>query len=424
MSESGLEQILPPRKRPITSKKPLDIILFGATSFVGELVAEYLMAKIGVGNKVTWALAGRDLHKLEVLQGALGEEADNLPLMVADAKNVAQMNEMASLGRVVISTVGPYMKYGESLVRACAEQGTDYCDLTGENLWSHWMITRYEDKAARSGARLLPSCGFDSIPSDLGVYALQKAARKHFKAPCTRVRMRVKRINGGLSGGTIASMTNMAAVTSKSTGLRPMLRDPYLLCPPDDICTRQRWIIKAEKDPDGSWVAPFIMAFTNTQVVHRSNYLSGFKYGRHFKYDEAIAMGKGLKGSLKSWSMSGLLASSVFVFAFRPWRNALNKYVLPQPGEGPSRAEQEAGHYRIRFTGETDNQDRVQVEVEGFKDPGYGSTSGLLAETALELLATRKKANGGGFWTPSALFGDKLIGRLGKAGVLEVRELR
>ena len=392
-----------------------DLIVFGATSFVGQILARYLVDQYGVNGDLKWAAAGRSQSKLEDVRKALGPQAAALPLIVADASDEAALREMCGQTRTVVSTVGPYAVYGEPLVKVCAQGGTDYCDLTGEVQWVHRMIERYEADALASGARIVHCCGFDSIPSDMGVYQIQQEAVARFGKPLHRIRMGVKAMKGGASGGTVASMINVVEEAIADPGLRKKLADPYLLCPPaHPFKKRQPDVRSAQYDPGfASWLAPFVMAGVNTRVVHRSNALLQAGYGADFQYDEALLTGKGFKGGTAAWGVTGGLGGFMVGAALPPTRWLLQRFVLPKPGEGPSPAAQASGYFDLRFLGETDDGQPLALKVTGDADPGYGSTAKMLGEAALCLtrdIAKQDKA--GGFWTPSTLFGDPLVHRL------------
>jgi short subunit dehydrogenase-like uncharacterized protein len=259
------------------STRSRDVVAFGATSFVGKILSSYLLEEFGTHGKLKWAAAGRSKTRLQELRDSLGTKAAKLPLVVADAADGPSLRKLCASTRVVVSTVGPYALHGEPLVRACAESGTDYCDLTGEVQWIRRMLQRYEATARESGARIVHCCGFDSIPSDMGVYFLQREARSRSGAPCTRIKMRVKAMRGGFSGGTVASLMNLVKEASVNPALRKELADPYSLCPAGSApAVRQPEVRSAQLDPDfGAWVAPFLMGAINTRIVHRTNALSG-----------------------------------------------------------------------------------------------------------------------------------------------------
>ncbi len=397
------------------SDQHFDLIIFGATSFVGQILCHYLTDEYGVNGDVKWAAAGRSQAKLDTLKSSLGDKADALTLLTADAADEAALKLLCDKSKVIISTVGPYALYGEPLVKVCSETGTDYCDLSGEVQWVKRMITKYEQLATQTGARIVHSCGFDSIPSDLGVYHLQQESIKQFGAPCTSIRMRVKAIRGAASGGTIASMVNITKEAAKSKALRKELSNPYSICPKDHGFTaRQANVTSPELDPEsGQWAGPFVMAGVNTRVVHRSNALSGNSYGTDFKYDESMLMGKGVKGRLAATGFVVGLGLFLFGAAIKPTRWVMENYMLPKPGEGPSPKAQEKGFYDLRFVGTTEQGEKIKTKVTGDRDPGYGSTSKMLAQAGLSLaFDISKQEKGGGFWTTATIFDQRFITRL------------
>jgi short subunit dehydrogenase-like uncharacterized protein len=392
-----------------------DVIVFGATSFVGQILCHYLIEQFGFNKSLKWAAAGRSQAKLEEVRTALGPKAKKLPLLVADAADPVALLALCQQTRVVVSTVGPYALYGEPLVKVCAESGTDYCDLTGEVQWIRRMVERYESVAQQSGARIVHCCGFDSIPSDMGVFFLQQQAQQRWQQPCTLVKMRVKAIRGGPSGGTAASLMNVVKEASKDPALRKELANPYSICPPNHgFSSRQANVKTGQYDADfEAWIAPFVMASINIRVVHRSNALSGGAYGRQFRYDEASIVGRGLKGMLGAQAMGMALGGFLLASAIPPSRWALQRFVLPKVGNGPSPAAQEKGFYDLRFFGKTESGETLWVKVKGDRDPGYGSTAKMLGQAAACLaLDCAKQDKAGGFWTPSTLFGEKLLDRL------------
>lgn len=393
------------------TKTPYDLVVFGATSFVGKIMCRYLLDYAQKHEDFSWAMAGRSSIKLERLKSELGQSAKRIDVLVADADNAAELQNICERTRVIITTVGPYALYGEALVKACAESGTDYCDLTGEVQWIDRMLQRYEETAKQSGARIVHCCGFDSIPSDLGSFFTQQQAIADFNEPCQEIKMAVKAASGGISGGTVASLINVTKEAVADPGLRRKLADPYLICPEDTIRLRQRNVTKAEYDNDfHSWVAPFVMAAINTRVVMRSGALLD-QYGDDFKYSEAMMMGKGLKGRLAANALTAGLGSFMVAAAVKPSRWVLEKFVVPKPGEGPSAESQENGFYDLRFHGETASGQNLLVKVTGDKDPGYGSTAKMLVQAGL-CMAKDMEGKAGGFWTPASLFGDILIDRL------------
>ncbi len=390
-----------------------DLIVFGATSFVGQILCRYLLERHGAGGEFRWAIAGRSAAKLGELQSDLGAAAKSLTKITADAADEKALEKMCARTRVVVSTVGPYALYGSTLVGVCARTGTDYLDLTGEVQWIRLMLDQHESAARKSGARILNCCGFDSIPSDLGVLYHQEQAIKKFGKPSEHVRMRVRRIRGGASGGTVASMMNISREAARDPALRKALMNPYLLCPQDGSeRVRQEFIGKVTRDREtGTWVAPFVMGAINSRVVLRSNAISGNPYGTGFKYDEAMFTGKGLRGGLMASGMTVGLGAFFAGAAFPPSAWFL-EHVVPKPGEGPSPKEQEEGMFDLRFFSVAEDGRKLQTQVTGDRDPGYGSTAKMLGEAALCLANLSAEQRPGGFWTPASALGDTLIGQL------------
>ncbi len=397
------------------STPPRDVVVFGATSFVGQILTRYLFDEFGLDGKLRWAAAGRSLAKLEGVRKSLGRGGGKLVLLQADAADEPSLQQLCKGARVVVSTVGPYALYGESLVRACAETGTDYCDLTGEVQWMRRMIHKYEKVAQASGARIVHNCGFDSIPSDLGVHYLQQQARERFGEPCTTVKMRVRSMRGSFSGGTVASLLNVLKEVKANPALRKQLADPYSICPPGNAKrVRQANVGLAEYDPDFSaWIAPFVMSAINTRVVHRTNALLHDAYGPEFRYDEAVLTGRGWRGRVAATATGAGLGAFVVAGSIGTVRAFLEKYVLPAPGEGPSPEAQLAGGFDLRFHGRTPRGDVLRTRVTGDRDPGYGSTAKMLGQAAACLAKDiSKKQVAGGFWTPASIFGDRIVERL------------
>lgn len=389
--------------------RPLDLVVFGATSFVGQILCRYLVERHGTSGPLRWAIAGRNAAKLDEVARATGADVERI---VADAADAAALAELADRTRVVVSTVGPYARYGSPLVAAVAAAGTDYCDLTGETQWMRRMIDAHQGDAEASGARIVHTCGFDSIPSDLGVWFTQQRAAELLGGPCTRIEMSVHAMKGGASGGTIASMLNLMEEVAADKGLRALLADPYCLNPADlRTGPAQPDLDRPTRDADGRWVAPFVMAAVNSRVVQRSHALLGRPWGPDFRYREAMEMGAGPLGALKAGGLSAGLVAGLGVAALGPTRNLLAK-VVPQPGEGPSPKAQEAGHWDVRFRGTTADGAVIRTKVTGDRDPGYGSTAKMLGEAAVALVELPTSEVDGGFWTPASAFGDRLVERL------------
>ena len=403
-----------------------DIVVWGATGFVGKLLAGYLWPKYGSSGKIRFALGGLDKSALEALHRDLKAD-DRLPLIVGNAFDETFLEALANKANVIVSTVGPYAKYGSKLVAACTANGTDYCDLSGETQWMHRMINAHQQDAEASGARIVHACGFDSIPSDLGVLFLQAQAQKRFGHPMTEVKLRVRTIRGGASGGTVASILNVIEEIRKDPEVAKIAKNPYALAPEGMRSgIRQPNVSTFEYDADVKrWVAPFVMAAVNTRVVHRTNALKDYAWGRDFKYDEAMMMGSGLKGRIRAASFAGALGAFLLGGYFAPSRFIMKQTMLPKPGEGPSAKARETGFYKLNLIGRDSGGNQMRVTVTGDRDPGYGSTCKMLGEAAVCLLRDIKKKDlNGGFWTPATAMGQKLIDRLiARAGLtFEVNE--
>jgi len=391
--------------------REFDVIVYGATGFTGRLVAEHMLAKYGVGGDVKWAMAGRSKSKLEAVRTEIGAPAD-VPLVIADASNPASLDAMAQRTKVVITTVGPYQLYGEPMVAACVKAGTDYVDLCGEPAWMAAMIAKYDAQAKTTGARIVFSCGFDSIPFDLGVTFLQDQAISRLGVPLQRVRGRVRKMKGGFSGGTVASLMATLEASKRDPSMLKTLANPFALTP-GFTGPAQPSGETVVLDASGQWAAPFVMATINTKNVHRSNYLLKQKWAADFVYDEMTLTGDGAAGQkrAKAAKRGGDMLNGLLNFA--PARAVLRAFVLPKPGQGPTKEQRETGFYDVGFQGETADGRTLRAGVKGEKDPGYGSTSRMIAESALCLARdVGRDETGGGVWTPGAALGAKLIARL------------
>ncbi|EED33997.1 saccharopine dehydrogenase [gamma proteobacterium NOR5-3] len=372
----------------MTDTRDFDILVFGATGFTGRLICEYLKETYGSSPGFRWGMAARNLAKLEQLRDELGIDA-GVALVVADSEDKASIDGMAASTRVLLSAAGPYQQYGTTVVESCARLGTDYVDLNGEPLWMKDMIAAYDETARDSGARIVFSCGFDSLPSDLGVHLLQQVASAKFGTPLPRVKCRVKAMRGTASGGTVASFTATMASVKANPALFADLANPFVLTPgfagPEQPAGNEMLF---EEDLN-SWSGPFIMATINTKNVHRSNQLLGHAYGADLVYDEMI-----LLGETRPESAGGDMSLDMTL----------------KPGEGPSKEEREAGFYDILYVGSNEAGESAVVQVYGDRDPGYGSTSKMIAEAALCLSQTPK--GHGGCLTAAAVMGDGLRQRL------------
>ncbi|MEM0954823.1 MAG: saccharopine dehydrogenase NADP-binding domain-containing protein [Pseudomonadota bacterium] len=387
------------------------IILYGATGFTGKLVAEYLLQQYGADGDLRWAMAGRSLEKLEQVQRELGNP--DLTLLVGDSNEAASLRALARQTRVVCTTVGPYALYGSKLVAACVAEGTHYCDLTGETQWMRKMIDQHQQEAEESGARIVHTCGFDSIPSDMGVLFLQNAMQEKHGHPASHIKYRVDKASGTFSGGTVASLINVLEEAGRDKGLRKLLADPYALNPKDsargeDVNDQTTAVYDEDLE---RWTLPFVMAAINTRVVRRSNALMHGRYGEDFRYDEAMLASENMGTVTAKLAGAGMTAGMVSL-AIPPLR-AVAKRFLPKPGEGPSLEVREKGFFDIILYGVNgaDRDGDMVARVTGDRDPGYGSTSKMLAESAV-CLAKDKLDCTGGFWTPASAMGEILLERL------------
>jgi len=400
------------------TQREFDVIVWGASGFTGALVAEYLAQTYGVDGQLRWAIAGRNREKLQSVRHDCvpAAQRDSLPILIADSGDAGSLADLVRRTSVICTTVGPYARYGTPLVAACAAAGTHYCDLTGEVQWMARVIPQFQQAAEASGARIVHTCGFDSVPFDMGTWFLQQQMFERHGVYARHVKGRVGRNRGTASGGTIASILNMLEEAGSDPTVRRQVADPYVLypvgTPPGADGPDQR---SAIYDADfGQWTSPFIMAAINTRVVRRSNALLGFPWGKDFRYDEATLNRSHYQATRNSLASGiGMLA-----LALGPTRRLAQRF-LPAPGEGPGRAQREAGYYEIFFLG-IDPQDRGRdtvVKVSGNLDPGYGSTSRMLGEAAV-CLAQDPLSAGGGFWTPASALGEHYLQRLrGKAGL-------
>ena len=377
------------------SERKFDVIVFGATGYTGKLVAEYMKDEYGDDDSIKWAIAGRNMEKLMLVKNDLGLK-DEIEMIEVDSSDIDALNKMTSSTKCVLTTVGPYQLYGSDLVQSCASNGTDYVDLTGEPGWMYEMINLCKEQAEKSGSRIVFSCGFDSIPFDLGVYFLQKAFIEKNGKPAERIRGRVQAMNGEFSGGTIASLGATMATLKEKPELIKVLANPFSLSegfegPPQPDDSK---VMLDEKI--NMWVAPFVMAPINTKNIHRSNFLLNHMYGENFEYDEMMIAGEGEDGKMIADAMTTA--------------NPMGGDNVPQPGEGPSKESREQGNYDVLFVAESGDE-TMQARVTGDMDPGYGSTSKMIAESAL-CLVKDCDALPGGIYTPAPSMGETLISRL------------
>src|SRR5215472_13843005 len=381
----------------MTSSKKFDIVVYGATGFTGQLVAEYLAAHYRNDKSLKWAMAGRSLDKLKSVRDAIGAPADT-PLVVADAGDPASLQAMVDDTKSIITTVGPYQNYGNELLAACVSSGTDYFDLCGEPVWMHQMIGKHETAAQKSGARIMFSCGYDSVPFELGTFFVQKEAKRVFGAPAARVKGRVRDMRGTLSGGTAASAKATFDAVAKDLSLVQILNNHFALTPGFEGPKQPKGNKPLYEEDLQSWTAPFMMAAINTRNVHRSNMLMGFPYGKDFVYDEMVLTGPGDKGEANARKVMAVNSGKTGPKA-------------PKPGEGPSKEERENGLYDLLYIAIAPDGRQVHASVKGDRDPGYGSTSKMISECAICLLRDTPDVPAG-FWTPGAAMQHKLIKRL------------
>ena len=400
-------------------KKPnYDVVIFGASSFIGALLTEYLVDYFAQQEGHTrWAIAGRNEEKLRALRTALGQPT--LPIIVADINDAASLDALCQQTRAVVSTVGPYALYGELMVRACAESGTDYCDLAGEVHWVKRMIDRYQSVAEQTGARLIPSCGFDSVPSDMGVFHLQQQALTQFGEPAQHIKMRIHELKVGASGGSILSVSNLVKEALSDGEVRAVMQDPYAISPANHGFTaKQHQVALPEKTKEfGAWSAAFLMASINEGIVRRSHALTPALFQPEFTYDEGWKMGTGLLGMAKAVGLTAGIGGMLISLGFPPSRYVLERFVLPKAGEGPNEKQLKAGRLVYHLVGTTASGRRLKTAVIGEGDPGYYLTSRMLGHAVLSLVHDQVNEEGekntqGGFWTTASLLGGAYLTRL------------
>ena len=392
------------------NNREYDIIIWGASGFTGRLVAEYLYKNYNAKD-LNWAIAGRDELKLSSIREKFLD--NTIPIVLGDSFDEKSLNEMTRTTKVVCSTVGPYAKYGSLLVKSCVNNKTHYCDLAGEAQWIRKMIDLHHEEAKNNEVKIVNSCGFDSIPSDMGVYFIYKNILKKNLS----IKMRVTGAKGGYSGGTYASMQNIIKEASINKEIRRNLTNPYGLNPIGEQSGMDKSDLRSViyDSKIKTWISPFLMAGINTKIVRRSNALSNYNYGKEFKYDEAVMAGSGFKGRL-----NGIILSIPLIFlAAKPGSlfNKIFNFFSPKPGEGPNKKERESGYFNLRFFVFQEKSDTAIFKVTGDRDPGYGSTSKMLAESAI-CLAKDNLDNKFGVLTPSYAMGDHILNRLiSKAGL-------
>jgi short subunit dehydrogenase-like uncharacterized protein len=403
--------------------RPYDIVVWGATGVAGRLLAEYLTEQYPPED-LSLAIGGRDAERLAAVEADLceGAEWDEVPVVLGDATDPESLRAMARDTHVVATTVGPYTKYGTPLVEACIEMETDYCDLTGEVNWVRETVDRFHDKAVEAGTRIVHSCGFDSVPADIGTLLVQSYATETYGTPCSEVRIHVESASGGVSGGTLASFVELFEAASDDPEVRETLRNPYSLAPPGEregVDRGQQRLARKDR-LTGEWTAPSPMAPVNERIVRRSNALLGYPYGREFRCSEVIPTGRSLLGAATSSAVAGGLGLFSAAMTVSPVRSGLQRFVFPDPGEGPSERQIENGHFSIRVVGQgagTDGPFTVEAEFGADRDPGYGGTARMLGESAMCLLLGETDTPlSGGVLTPASGIGLPLAERLRAVG--------
>jgi len=393
------------------AKKKYHIIVWGATGFTGKWVAKYLYDQYYAAD-LTWAIAGRNAAKLHEVHNFIGDIDSSIDDLIADSSDQSSLEALVQSAKVIISAVGPYAHYGSLLLKVCAEQGTHYVDLSGEVPWMREMIDNYQESAKKSGAKIVHSCGFDSVPSDMGVFFSQQQAQSLLGKKLSSIRYQLIKAKGGVSGGTIASMMNIVELAVKKKPIRKLLANPYALNPdasfqgPDK---GDQTSVKYSKTLK-KWTAPFLMAGINTRIVRRSNALMNFAYGPEFTYSEVVVTGEGARGYVTAKILSGGFKAAMLIGVTSVGRKLLGVF-LPAQGEGPKVDPKDPGFYHIQFNAQADDGQAFVTTVFGDGDPGYGSTSKMLAESAV-CLALDNLQTGGGFWTPASALGDAYLTRL------------
>jgi short subunit dehydrogenase-like uncharacterized protein len=400
------------------SQRDLDVVVYGATGYVGALVAEHLAQRAPEGTRI--ALAGRSRERLEQVRASLGTTATDWPLLVADISDADEIGRLAARTTAVATTVGPYATYGMPMAAACARAGTHYADLTGEVSFIREVIDALDGVATDSGARIVNACGFDSIPSDLGMLVLHDAVQEAGAGDLERATLVVTVLRGGVSGGTLASMKGHIDELRHNPEFRKLVRDPYSLSPhrsaePD--LGHQGDVGRVRRDMElGGWTAPFLMAGFNTRVVRRSNALLGHKYGKALRYREVLGFDGGAGGFAKATAAAAATAGLAAGLALPPARRLLDRK-LPSPGEGPSAAARAKGRFEVKIHGRTTAGDRFLSTVAAQGDPGYAATAVMMGEAVLALaLDGDALPKAAGVLTPATGIGHPLVDRLRAAG--------
>ena len=402
-----------------------DMVIMGATGFTGKLIFEYLIKHYGAKNKkFTWAIAGRNQKKLEKLKKSFNDidsHSKDIPIIIVDSHNSKLLDNMTSICRLVISTVGPYLKFGQQLIKSCVENGTHYCDLTGEVPFIRESIDLFDLKAKKNNCRIIHSCGFDSIPSDIGVLMLQMDSLRRFTKPCDEVKLYVRSMRGGFSRGTFDSLINISEFMDSNPEHQNRLKNPYALNPDDSIKnnTLQSNLNTVKWDKNiQRWICPFIMAGINTRIVRRTNAITEHSYGYNFRYSESYSFRKGVKGFFKAIYMLIGLGSLRIIIKVRPLLWILKQFFLPKSGQGPSKIKRDNGYFKLKIIGLMNNIEKNSITVIGNTDPGYSATAKMLTESALSVLLDEERIpKVYGVLTPASGIGLNLVERLKGKGI-------
>ena len=397
------------------------LVVMGATGFTGRLVVEYLIKNYGIkNNKFTWAIAGRNKKKLEDLRLSfkdLHPDYNQLHIFVVDSTDSLSLDAMTSNSALILSTVGPYIEYGIPLVESCVKNSTHYCDLTGETPFIRESIDLFDQKAKENNCRIIHSCGFDSIPSDIGVLLLQMHSVERFKSPCDEITLCVKSMRGGFSGGTVDSMINISRYMNQDSKYKSILKSPFALNPKEYLkndtyqpnLKSVKWSNNIQR-----WICPFIMAGINTKIVRRSNAIMNNKYGYDFRYSEVYTHKKFSNALIM---FTGLILIQIFI-KFRPLLWILRKLGLPKPGEGPSKKQREDGFFQLNLFGSIKKTKKISLNIIGDSDPGYSATAKMITEAALSILLDEEKIpKAYGVLTPAAGIGSNIVNRLEDKGI-------
>ena len=398
----------------MNAQKKLDLVIWGATGFTGKLVCEYITNSYN-SKDLNWTIAGRNEEKLLKLKNRLNIKNS---ILIGNSNDKSSLEKICSKTKVICSTVGPYALYGTNLIHACIKMKTNYCDITGETQWIRKIIDTFHEKAKKQKIKIVNSCGFDSIPSDMGVYFCQSNYYKENGEYANEINMRVAGSRGGFSGGTYNSLTNVIHEASLNRSVRKILNNPYGLNPINEQSGPDKKDLKSvEYDNEAkSWIAPFVMAGINTKIVRRSNALLNYKYGNSFLYSEAVLVGNGILGKI-----IGYLSLIPILMVIQKKGSVIKKIVdlfVPKAGEGPSKKQRENGFFSLKFFF-GNNRQRYLAKVTGDMDPGYGSTSKMLAECAICLALDDTLNENYGVITPSVAFEENILERLQNNAGLE-----